>query len=337
MELLERTLAGIEGQSAEHRELARNRILNFAMPAWSLGRLFDLAVDLAGMTRNVQPRLPQKHIVMMAGDHGIHAEGVSDQPMEVTRQVVENTAGGRGCVRVLAAVSGANLTVVDMGVKADLSALVRRGRIIDRKIGMGTRNFARGSAMERGEAVAAIEAGIEIAFELGVCTDIFATGEMGICNTSPSSAITALLCGVEDLSLVVDRGAGLPPSRLSEKAESIRRGIELNCPDPGDPLDVLSKVGGFEIGGMTGLILGAALLRKPVMLDGFISGAAALIAQALKPEAADYMICSHGSMERGHRYALGRLGKKPLLDLDLRLGEGSGAALAFSLVTPPAR
>lgn len=332
MELLTRTIAGIEPQSVTHREQASAYILDLTMPRWALGRILDLAVDLAGMTRNLKIPVRQKNIVLFAGDHGVVAEGVSDQPQDVTRQMVHNFIGRGAGINVLAANAGADVTVVDIGVLGDLSDLVAAGRIVDRKIARGTENFCKGPAMSREQAVKAVETGIELARTLSPSTDVFGTGEMGIGNTTPSSAIIAVMTGTADIAALVDRGAGLPEKKLPLKVEAIRRGIELNRPNPADGIDVLSKVGGYEIGGIAGLILGAAALHKPVVVDGFISTAGALIAQSLCPASAEYMICAHGSMERGHRFMLDKLNKKPLLDLNLRLGEGTGAALAMNLL-----
>jgi len=332
MNLLEKTIKSIEPQSASHRKQAEEHILNLTMPRWALGRLLDLAVDLAGMTRSLKIPVRQKNIVLMAGDHGILEEGVSDQPQEVTRQMVFNFISRGAGINVLAANAGADVTVVDIGVAGDLQALVDAGKIISRRIAPGTKNFAKGPAMTREQAIQSIETGIEIANMLSPCTDIFGTGEMGIGNTTPSSAIIAVLTGTDDIASVVDRGAGLPVAKLPNKVDAIRRGIALNRPNPADGLDVLHKIGGFEIGGIAGIILGAAALKKPVVVDGFISTAGALIAHSLCPASADYMIAAHGSMERGHRPMLELLNKKPLLDLNLRLGEGTGAALAMNIV-----
>lgn len=332
MKLLEQTIAKIEPQSQEYRKQAEEHILDLTMPRWALGRVLDLAVDLVGMTRSMSPAVKQKNIVLMAGDHGIIEEGVSEQPQDVTMQMVYNFIGRGAGINVLARNAGANVTVVDMGINNSVQDLVDSGKIIDKKIAYGTKNFAKGPAMTREQAIASIEAGIEVAYKLSSCTDIFGTGEMGICNTSPSSAIIAVLTGIDEVAEVVDRGAGLPIAKLPRKAAAIKKGIEINQPDPNDGIDVLAKVGGFEIGGIAGLILGAAALQKPVMVDGFISTAGALIANVICPTAKEYMIAAHGSMEKGHRPMLEILGKKPLLDLDLRLGEGTGAALAMNIV-----
>ncbi|MDD5727429.1 MAG: nicotinate-nucleotide--dimethylbenzimidazole phosphoribosyltransferase [Victivallales bacterium] len=332
MRLLEQTIEKIEPQSQEYRKRAETHILDLTMPRWALGRILDLAVDLAGITRSLSPAVEQKNIVLMAGDHGIIEEGVSEQPQSVTMQMVYNFIDRGAGINVLAGNAGANVTVVDMGINNSVQDLVDSGKIIDKKIAYGTKNFAKGPAMTREQAIAAVEAGMEVAYQLSSCTDIFGTGEMGICNTSPSSAIIAVLTGTENVAEVVGRGAGLPTAKLPHKAAVIKEAIKLNRPDPNNGIDVLAKVGGFEIGGIAGLILGAAALKKPVVVDGFISTAGALIAAALCPVAKEYMIAAHGSMEKGHRPMLELLGKKPLLDLDLRLGEGTGAALAMNLI-----
>ena len=332
MSLLAQTISAIEPQSQEFRKLAEEHILSLTMPRWALGRVLDLAVDLAGMTRSLRPLVKQKNIVLLAGDHGVLAEGVSDQPKEVTLQMVHNFVRRGAGINVLAANAGASVTVVDMGVNGSLQDLVDSGKIISKKIAWGTNNFTQGPAMTREQAIAAVEAGIEVARQLSPATELFGTGEMGIGNTTPSSAIIAVMTGTSDISSVVDRGAGLSVAKLPLKVDAIRRGIARNQPDPADGLDVLHKIGGFEIGGIAGLILGAAALKKPVVVDGFISTAGALIAHSLCPTSADYMIAAHGSMERGHQPMLDLLNKIPLLDLNMRLGEGTGAALAMNIV-----
>ena len=332
MSLLQETIAAIEPCSEQHRQQATAHILDLTMPRWALGRILDLAVDLAGMTRDLQIPVRQKNIVLFAGDHGVVVEGVSDQPQDVTRQMVHNFIRRGAGINVLAANAGADVTVVDIGVAGDLDELARAGKIIDCKVARGTENFCKGPAMTREQAIRAVEAGIGIARRLSPGTDVFGTGEMGIGNTTPSSAIIAVMTGNHDLESLVDRGAGLPVAKMPLKIDAIRRGIALNRPNPNDGLDVLSKIGGYEIGGIAGLILGAAALHKPVVVDGFISTAGALIAQSLCPASTQYMICAHGSMEKGHKFMLEKLGRKPLLDLNLRLGEGTGAALAMNLL-----
>jgi nicotinate-nucleotide--dimethylbenzimidazole phosphoribosyltransferase len=331
MNLLHETIAAITPQDQNIRRLAKHRLERLTMPRWALGRLLDLALDLAGMTGSLQPAVDRRLIVTMAGDHGVAAEGVSAFPREVTGQMVANIAAGGAGVNALARVAGARVQVVDMGAACDLSALVDSGRILSKRIAPGTANIAAGAAMSREQAVRCLEAGIEIAHTFAAEADLFGTGEMGIANTTPSSAIVAVLTGAT-VEQATGRGTGIDDERRKHKVGVIERALHINRPDPGDGLDVLAKVGGFEIGGLAGLILGAAARRKPVVIDGFISTAAALLAHSLAPASADYMIAAHHSVEPGHRLALGRLGKKPLLDLDFRLGEGTGAALAMNLV-----
>lgn len=336
MGLLEETVEQVAPQDPAWRARARERLERLTMPRWALGRLMDLAEDLAGMTRSMRPPVERRTVVTMAADHGVVSEGVSQYPQEVTVQMVHNFAQGGAGVNALARVGGAHLVVVDMGVAGDLGGLVREGRVVSGRAGGGTGNIARGPAMAREEAVRCVETGIEIALGLGPTTDVFGTGDMGIGNTTPSAAIAAVLTG-RPAAEVTGRGTGIDDARLAHKTQVIERAIEVNRPDAGDGVDVLAKVGGFEIGGIAGLILGAASLRRPVVVDGFISTAGALIAHALAPHTADYMIAAHRSAERGHGLMLDRLGKRPLLDLDLRLGEGTGAALAMPLVEAAAR
>ncbi|MEI8235153.1 MAG: nicotinate-nucleotide--dimethylbenzimidazole phosphoribosyltransferase [Verrucomicrobiota bacterium] len=336
MSLLENTLKKIEPQDAASRAAARARLEQLTMPHWALGRLMDLAEDLAAMTRSMRPPVARKAVVVMAGDHGVAASGVSQYPQEVTVQMVHNFVnGGAGC-NALARQVGAQVLVVDAGVAGDLSALVASGKIISKRVAPGTANIHAGPAMSRQQAIRSIEAGIEVALSLADSVDVFATGEMGIANTTPSSAIVAALtcCEVEEIT---GRGTGIDDTRLQNKIAVIKEALRVNQPDPSDALDVLAKVGGFEIGAIAGLILGAAALKKPVLVDGFITTAGALIAQGLSPVSVQYMIAAHRSVEPGHRAAQERLGKEPLLDLNLRLGEGTGAVLAMNLVEASAR
>ncbi|HOK06121.1 MAG TPA: nicotinate-nucleotide--dimethylbenzimidazole phosphoribosyltransferase [Syntrophales bacterium] len=331
MKLLTETINTIPTCDEGARRRARDRLERLTMPYWALGRLMDLAEDLAGMTGRTPPPATRKTVAVMAADHGIAARGVSLYPRDVTMQMVHNFVRGGAGINVLARLAGARVVVVDMGVAGDLGALVRTGKIRDGKVAPGTRDMTEGPAMTREEAVKSIETGIRIARDLAQTTDVFATGEMGIGNTAPSSAIVALYARAE-VADVTGRGTGVSDDRLLHKIKMIEKALAVNAPAPDDPIGVLSGVGGFEIGGIAGLILGAASLRKPVLVDGFISTAGALIAAALAPRSRDYMIASHRSMEKGHRIALNALGLKPLLDLDLRLGEGTGAALAMPLV-----
>jgi nicotinate-nucleotide--dimethylbenzimidazole phosphoribosyltransferase len=328
---LEERLSGIREQDAAWRAKAHARLEQLTMPYWALGRLMDLAEDLAGMTRSMNPPVARKTIVTMAGDHGVVAEGVSKYPQVVTLQMVHNFVTGGAGINALARVVGARVLVVDMGAAGDLKEMADSGKILSRRIGPGTQNIARGPAMTRADAVRCIESGMELALQLGESTDVFGTGDMGIGNTTPSAAIASAITGCTPLA-ATGRGTGIDSDQLRHKVSVVERALEVNKPDPTDGLDVLAKVGGFEIGGIAGLILGAACLRKPVIVDGFISTAGALIAQTLSAEAADYMIAAHRSDESGHAIMLQHLKKMPLLDLGLRLGEGTGGALAMNLV-----
>jgi nicotinate-nucleotide--dimethylbenzimidazole phosphoribosyltransferase len=336
MNILDQTIGKIKAVDEGKRSAARARLEQLTMPYWALGRLMDLAEDLAGITGSLNPPVQRKTIVTMAGDHGIVAEGVSAYPQEVTAQMVHNIVAGGAGVNALARQAGAEVLTVDMGVAGDLSDLIAAGKIISKRIAAGTNNMVLGAAMSRDQAVRAVEAGIEIAVSLGPSVDVFGTGDMGIGNTTPSSAIVSVLSGSK-VADVTGRGTGINDSQLEHKIHLIEKSIEINQPNKKDGLDVLAKVGGFEIGGIAGLILGAASQQKPVVVDGFISTAGALIAQALAPLSAQYMIAAHRSMEKGHRVALDILGKNPLIDLDLRLGEGTGAALAMNFVEAAVR
>jgi len=331
MNLLHATLARIVPQDADWRAKAKARLDQLIMPHWALGRLMDLAVDLAGISRSMAPAVASKTIVTMAGDHGVAVEGVSKYPQEVTPQMVLAFVGEMAGINALARLAGARVMVVDMGVAADLSPLVEAGKIVDKKVALGTGNIARGPAMTREQAVRAIEAGIEVVDELAEIADVFGTGDMGIANTTPSTAVVAALTGLPVAGLT-GRGTGIADSQFAKKITVVEAALTLNRPDPSAALDVLAKVGGFEIGGIAGVVLGAAARQKPVVVDGFISTAGALLAQVLCPASAEYVVAAHRSVEQGHPAMHARLGKEPLLDLGLRLGEGTGAALAMNLV-----
>ncbi|MCL2669514.1 MAG: nicotinate-nucleotide--dimethylbenzimidazole phosphoribosyltransferase [Syntrophaceae bacterium] len=336
MKLLQETLAAIVPQDADVRAQAQHRIAALTMPYRALGRLLDLAEDLAGITRSLKPPVTHKAIFVMAGDHGVVTEGVSKYPQEVTPQMVANFVAGGAGINALARQVGALVTVVDIGVAEDLSALAASGKIVSRRIGPGTKNIAHGPAMTREEAIACLEAGIACANDAAAKTDIFGTGDMGIGNTTPSSAIVAAFSGLP-VAEVTGHGTGIDAEQFRHKIRVIEQCLKVNQPNRQDGLDVLAKIGGFEIGGIAGLCLGGAALKKPVVVDGFISTAGALIAHSLCPTAAQYMIAAHRSVEQGHRTALEILGKQPLIDLDLRLGEGTGAALAMNFLEASVR
>jgi nicotinate-nucleotide--dimethylbenzimidazole phosphoribosyltransferase len=332
MSLFEDTLKAIYPQDSDVRERAKNRLELLAMPHWALGDLMDLAIELAGITRSITPSVKKKAIVTMAGDHGVTQEGVSKFPSEVTPQMVVNFVNGGAGINALARQARADVFVVDMGVNADLSELVRSGKLIDKKVGPGTNNIAKGQAMSHGLAKRSIEAGIEVANHLSKEYDILGTGDMGIGNTTPSTAIAAVITKKE-VSELAGRGTGLDDEQLNHKIKIIEKAITINNPNAKNGIDVLAKVGGFEIGGIAGLILGAAANQKPVVVDGFISTAGALIAYTIEPFVKDYLIFSHRSVEPGHGAMQAHLGcTKPLLDLKFRLGEGTGSALAMNLV-----
>jgi nicotinate-nucleotide--dimethylbenzimidazole phosphoribosyltransferase len=336
MNLIESTIKEITAQDASAREQAKKRLDQLTMPHWALGRLMDLSLDLAGMTGSMNPALKRRAVVTMAADHGVAASGVSLYPQEVTAQMVLNFVHGGAGINALAGVADARVVVVDMGVAADLGDVAESGKIISRRIAAGTKDMSCGPAMSREEAIRSVEAGIEIARDLAESTDLLGVGDMGIGNTTPASAIVAAITG-RPVSEVTGRGTGIDDKQLAHKIGVIEKALEINKPDPGDALDVLAKVGGFEIGGIAGLVLGAAAMKKPIILDGFPATAGALIAHNLSPTSAQYMIASHRSVELGHRAMHDHLGKTPLLDLGLRLGEGTGAALAMPLVEAAAR
>lgn len=336
MSLLESTIKRIVPQDSSSRAEAKARLEQLTIPHWALGRLMDLAQDLAGITGSMQPPVSRKTVVIMAADHGVAAEGVSKYPQDVTAQMVRNFVKGGAGINALAKLAGASIVVVDMGVAGRLEDVIKSGDIVGKRVGAGTQNIAKGPAMCRDEAIRCIEAGIEVACDLSGSTDLFAAGEMGIGNTTSSAAVVAALTGLPS-ARVTGRGAGLDDDELRHKIDVVQRCLDTNRPDPTDGVDVLAKVGGFEIGGIAGLIIGSASMRKPILIDGFPATAGALIAQSLAPEVADFVIAGHRSAEPGHDAALERLGKKPLLDLDLRLGEGTGAVLAMNLVEASVR
>jgi len=314
---------------------AQKRLDNLTKPLGSLGRLEELARRIAGITGKENPSLKNKVIFTMAADHGIAEEGVSAYPQDVTAQMVRNFLNGGAAINVLARHAGARVVVVNMGVNCKLKIVnckLKNTKFIDRRIGYGTKNFTKGPAMTKDEAVRSIKAGIEVFKEENrkLKIDIAGTGDMGIGNTTSSSAITAIFTG-KKVKDVTGTGTGINARAFRQKVKVIEKGIRLNDPDPKDAVDVLSKVGGFEIGGLVGVTLACAAAGIPVVIDGFISGAAALIACGLEPKTKDYLIASHCSAEKGHRVILGFLGLEPLLNLGMRLGEGTGAALAMHL------
>jgi nicotinate-nucleotide--dimethylbenzimidazole phosphoribosyltransferase len=325
------TIGRLDAEAAAAAE-ARQAILT--KPTSALGRLETLSIQLAGITGRATPSFPDKVVVVMAADHGVTAEGVSAYPAEVTPGMVANFAAGGAAINVLSRHVGARVVVCDVGVNADLSAL---SGIRHYKIRMGTANMAQGPAMTREEAVRAIAIGMAVVEEaVAEGASMFATGEMGIGNTTAASAVIAALSG-RPVAEVTGRGTGIAVADLPRKVAVIEKALQVNRPDPADPLDVLSKVGGLEIAALTGVFLGAAAARRPVVMDGFISAAAALAAVRLCPAAGAYILPSHVSVEAGHQVVLDELGLVPLFDLQMRLGEGTGAALAMSIIEAAAK
>jgi nicotinate-nucleotide--dimethylbenzimidazole phosphoribosyltransferase len=331
---LGRILESIRPLDNQVMEAARARQDSLTKPQGSLGRLEHLAIKIAGIKGEALPALGNKAIVTMAADHGVVEEGVSAYPQEVTGQMVQNFLQGGAAINVLARLIGARVVVVDMGVSSGLEA---DQDLLGRRVAPGTGNMASGAAMTRDQALQAVGAGIDIVeSEVASGLDIIGTGDMGIGNTTAGAAICAAITGWP-VQAVVGRGTGVDDTKLANKVRVVRQALEANQPDPSDPLDVLAKVGGFEIGGLVGVMLGAAAHRIPVVLDGFISGSAALIATGLSPLAEDYFIAAHKSAELGHKAVLAHLRLTPLLDLNMRLGEGTGAALGIFLAEAAVR
>jgi len=334
MNKLTRTIEMIKPLDKEAMVKAQARQDMLTKPQGSLGRLEELSIQLAGIQGKPVPQIKNKAVIVMAGDHGVVAEKIGNWPQEVTAQMVYNFLGGGAGINVIARQVGARVIVVDMGIATELTP---GPQLISRKIDSGTRNMALGPAMTAEQAVKSIETGIElVSEEVTKGLDILGTGDMGIGNTTASSAIFAAITS-RPVSEVTGRGTGLSDEQLAHKVSVISRALEVNQPDSSQPLDVLAKVGGFEIGGLAGVMLAAAANRIPVVIDGFISGAAALVATTLCPTLKDYLIAAHLSAEAGHRLLLEHLGLKPLLNLDMRLGEGTGAALGIMLAETSAR
>jgi nicotinate-nucleotide--dimethylbenzimidazole phosphoribosyltransferase len=308
---------------------ARTHLGRLTKPLGSLGKLEELATAYVTMTGELKPAIPQGMVFTFAADHGVTAEGVSAYPREVTPQMVLNFLRGGAGINVLARHAGLAVRVVDIGVDYDFKTAPG---LIHRKIMNGTGNVMREPAMTREQAEHAVMVGIELSTEAvreGI--GLIGTGEMGIGNTTPSAAITAVMTG-RPVEEVTGHGTGIQESDRAHKVRVIQRALDLHRPKPSDPIGVLAKIGGLEIAGLAGLMLGAAVSRVPVVLDGFIAGAAALIAVGIQPLCREYLIAAHRSVERGHRAILNHLELTPLFDLDFRLGEGTGACLGMNLV-----
>lgn len=323
---LDRVLKSIGPLDSAAMAAAQKRQDDLTKPRGSLGRLEQLSVQIAGIQANATPRIVHKAIVTMAADHGVVQEGVSLYPQEVTRQMVLNFLNGGAGINVLAKHIGARNIIVDMGVIGGFEPVPG---LICKMIDFGTKDMAQGSAMTHPQAIDTLEAGIDIVNqEEKKGLDIIGTGDMGIGNTTASSAIFAAISKLP-VDRITGRGTGIDDLQLKGKIETIDKALAVNRPDPDNAIDVLAKVGGFEIGGLAGVILAAASKRIPIVIDGFISGAASLIAAGLSPQVKDYFVASHCSVEPGHHLMLEYLGLSPLMDLNMRLGEGTGAALGI--------
>ncbi|MDF3299756.1 nicotinate-nucleotide--dimethylbenzimidazole phosphoribosyltransferase [Streptomyces tropicalis] len=334
-DLLGETVAQIRPLDAKALGEAWERQKRMTKPAGALGMLEIISAQLSGLSRQCPPPIPEPAAVaIFAGDHGVHAQGVTPWPQEVTGQMVANFLGGGAVCNAFAAQVGAEVCVIDVGVATDLPATPG---LLPRKVRAGTSDMTAGPAMTREEAKQAIEVGIETARDLVAAGNkALLTGEMGIANTTASAALISVFTGA-DPAEVTGRGTGINDETLARKTEVVRRALELHQPDPADPIGVLAALGGFEHAAMVGLLLGGASLRTPVILDGVSAGAAALVARAVAPEVLAACIAGHRSAEPGHVAALNKLGLRPLVDLDLRLGEGTGALLALPLVQSTAR
>lgn len=335
---LDELVASIAPLDQEATERAAHRLDRLTKPPGSLGRLETLAIQLAGIRGEVVTAIERPAVAVFAGDHGITRQGVSPYPSEVTRQMVANFASGGAAINVLARAARAELIVVDVGVAGERlapAALAAGTRFVDARVAAGTRDFSQEPAMTHDEALAAIEAGRRIVDELGEGCDLLGVGEMGIGNTTASSAVVAALTGRPAIE-VTGRGTGLDDAGVRHKTAVIDAAVALHAPNPNRPMEVLAAVGGLEIAALVGAILAAASARIPVVLDGFITGAAALVARGLAPALPPRLIASHRSSEPGHAVVLATLGLDPILDLGLRLGEGSGAALAIPVVAAAA-
>lgn len=328
--VLSEFLEGIDRADVRAMRRATTRQMSLTKPPGSLGRLEDISVQLAGILGVDRPAIRGKAVIVAAGDHGVVAQGVTGYPQAVTAQMVQNFLDGGAAISVMARLGGVRQIVVDAGIAAP--RLPDHPGLRNLRIGRGTADMSRGPAMSREQAVRCLEVGATLATEVAASgVDLIATGDMGIGNTTPSSAIAAAMTGRPPAE-TTGEGTGRSPEELEQKIAVVEKALEVNAPDASDPVDVLAKVGGFEIAVLAGVVLGAASERRAVVLDGFISGAGALIAYGLSPAVRDYLIASHRSAEKGHGAVLTHLGLEPLLRLGMRLGEGTGAVLAMGVV-----
>lgn len=325
---IEEVLSQIKPLDEEWMQIARERQENLTKPPGSLGYLEEISIRLCGIKGEVPKSLGKKVVILCAGDHGVVEEGVSAYPQEVTTQMLLNFAHGGAAISVLSRHVGADVVLVDVGAKEN----VDHPAILSKKVKNGTFNFTKGEAMSREEAESAIEVGLEVAVEeIKKGAGIIATGDMGIGNTTASSALISFFTGFPVRS-VVGKGTGIDDSAFEKKVQVIEKAIEVNKPDPDDPIDVLAKLGGLEIAALIGVMIAGAIHRVPVVIDGFISGAAALIAVRIAPQVKDYLFPSHLSEEPGHCIVLEEIGFTPFLHLKMRLGEGTGAVLAMQVI-----
>lgn len=337
-DVLSRTLARIQPLDAEAVAAAEAAQAGLVKPAGSLGVLEGLSAQLAGIARACPPPVPAKPAVgVFAGDHGVLAQGVTPWPSDITFVMCNVFQAGGAAINVLSRAAGASVTVVDMGVSGPYAEGTGPGaELVSKKVRPATSDLAKGSAMSRDEAIQAVEAGIAVAEQLvDGGADLLVTGDMGIGNTTPSAALIAALTGTP-ADVVTGRGTGIDDDMLAHKTSIVAAAVE-RIAEGADAIDVLAEVGGFEHAGIAGFVLGGAARGVPVVLDGVIAGSAALVAQSIAPTAIDYCVAGHRSAEPGHRIALEKLALRPLLELDLRLGEGTGAVLATPIVQASAR
>ena len=328
MEILRQALADIKPSNEEAKKLVREKWDGKVKPIGSLGTLEEVTIKIAGMTGKVENSIDKKAIVVMASDNGVVGEGVSSSPQIFTRLLAESMSRGQTGVATLGKFGNIDIKIIDIGLNGELNI----PEVMNKKIANGTKSFLRGPAMTYDEAVRAIETGIEIGDEMfKEGYDILGTGELGIGNTTTSAAVLKVFADY-DIEAISGKGAGLTNEQLQHKIQVILRGIEFNKPDKDDPIDVLAKVGGFDIGGMCGLYLSAAKNRKPIVVDGYISAAAALRAVKLAPAVRDFLIPSHLSDEPGAKYVMNELSLKPMVYMNMRLGEGTGCPFAFMII-----
>lgn len=328
MKLLKETISQIVGPDEKAKEQTRKKWDHLLKPIGSLGALEEITIKISGMTGKVINKFDKKAIAIMCSDNGVVDEGVSSAPQIFTQVLANSMTKGLTGVATLGKYTGTDIFTVNLGIKGHMD----NPKVLDKKIAEGTNNFTKGPAMTYDEAVKSIEIGIEVGDKLfSSGYDIIGTGEVGIGNTTTAAAVVSSISGL-DVDLICGKGAGLTNKQYSNKKTVIKKAIALNKPDKDDPIDVISKVGGFDIGGMCGLCLSAAKNKKPVVIDGFISCVAALCATYLNPCVKDYIIPSHLSAEHGAKYVFDELGLKPILNLEMRLGEGSGCPLAFQII-----